>query len=59
MSIADEVVNGNRCMQCTQLLISEAGELCTCGHPVYCEDCCPGGEMYFCETDGEIYSKEK
>lgn len=36
----DDVLSGLVCMTCLRFLFNEAGtEVCSAGHPVYCEDC--------------------
>lgn len=39
MSATDDIEAGIVCMSCLQMLVSEDGELCQCGHPVVCEEC--------------------
>lgn len=64
MSASDDVWEGIVCMQCLQLLVSEDGDVCGCGHPVYCEDCWKelpkkqraDGAPYFDENTGKVYS---
>lgn len=60
----DDVAEGLVCMTCLCFLISEAGEPCSCGHPIYCEDC--WGELpqarknegtpFFDEATGEVFN---
>lgn len=39
MSVSEDIVDGIVCMRCQQMLVSDAGELCDAGHPLFCEEC--------------------
>ena len=62
MSVADEIVAGERCMTCQALLVDQDGVLNAADAPVFCEPCWrelpqsdrDNGAPYFDATTGEI-----
>jgi hypothetical protein len=57
---SEDVVNGIACMSCLQLLVDDAGDLCDCGHPVFCRECWlalperKNGAPYFDDKTGQL-----
>ncbi len=60
--VTEMVEEGLMCMVCLQFLTSDAGDVCDCGHPIFCEECWKklprrdrqNGAPYYHEASGRV-----